>query len=389
MANSTKAAAQTKPQKPNPDFPLFPHATKRWAKKVKGKMEYFGPWDDPEAALQEWYRVKDALLQGRPRPEHRPDAYAVADICDLFLKDRKTKLDAGSIRQRTWNEYKAVCEYLFQAFGKETYADDLTPQDFGHLRGILAKGRRPKTVHNLITRIMAIINFSNKNGFTDRPILTGSYFEKPSAAELRIDQAGQGHGGQLMLESTQIRDVLKIALPVMKAMILLGVNVGMGNEDVARLEFRHLNLDSGWLDFPRPKTGVQRRAKLWPETIKAINAAIDKRKASDDPATDKYVFLTRYGKPWFRETNENQVSRAFRGLLDDTDNHVKGIGFYCLRRAFETVASETLDQPAIDLSMGHQGVDMAALYRQRLGDKRLEGVAKHVRKWLFGKRVAK
>src|SRR5437870_1141588 len=60
-----------KPAKPAPDFPLFPHATGRWAKKIKGKMVYFGPWDDPKGALQR-YRDFAHGTHGRTPPTKPP-----------------------------------------------------------------------------------------------------------------------------------------------------------------------------------------------------------------------------------------------------------------------------------------------------------------------------
>jgi hypothetical protein len=53
-----------KPPKPHPDYPLYAHASGKWAKKIRGRVHYFGTRDDPQRALEEYLAVKDVLVCG-------------------------------------------------------------------------------------------------------------------------------------------------------------------------------------------------------------------------------------------------------------------------------------------------------------------------------------
>src|SRR4029079_17790817 len=98
---------EEKPRKPHPDFPLFPHATKRWAKKVRGTFHFFGPWRDPEGALEEWLRVKDYLLARRGPPHKNAEgAITVEFVVNAFLTEKEKLRNNGEIRPRTFKELK-------------------------------------------------------------------------------------------------------------------------------------------------------------------------------------------------------------------------------------------------------------------------------------------
>jgi integrase len=85
------------------------------------------------------------------------------------------------------------------------------------------------------------------------------------------------------------------ASAAMRAMILLGINAGMGNGDCASLTFDRLDMSRGWLDYPRPKTGVARRCPLWPETVAALRDAIGQRPEPEREEDANIVLLTSRG----------------------------------------------------------------------------------------------
>lgn len=180
----------------------------------------------------------------------------------------------------------------------------------------------------------------------------------------------------------------------MRAMILLGLNCGFGQTDVASLPIKAVDLASGWIEFPRPKTAIARRCPLWPETIEAIHEATAARPKAKTAVDAGLAFITKYGARWVRTSQKDKdkpatpidaIQLEFQKLLTSLGINRQGIGFYVLRHVFRTVADGSKDQPAIDFIMGHTRDDMASLYRERIDDVRLKDVVKVVRDWLFPK----
>src|SRR5476651_796248 len=97
VSNFTAPRLQRKPHKPNkpyPEFPLFPHATKRWAKKIRGKMHYFGSWDDPDAALKKYLEDRDDLYAGRT-PRSKTTGLTVRELLNRFLTNKQSLVETG------------------------------------------------------------------------------------------------------------------------------------------------------------------------------------------------------------------------------------------------------------------------------------------------------
>ena len=305
MAESIKSRRANKPAKPSKDFPLFDHQNGQWAKKVRGKLRYFVPWDDPDAALQRWLDEKDYLLACRT-PRAKSDGITAKELvggCTIqalvnrFLTSKGRKLESGGLSRSSFADYHRVCGVLVGHFGKDCLVDDLCPSDFELFRCQLEKRLGVVTLRNEINRVRIIFKFAHDDQLIDRTVHYGQGFDKPAVKELR---RARNLAGPRMFEAVELGRILDAADPIMRAMVLLGINCGFGNTDVASLPQLAINFETGWVNFSRVKTKICRRIPLWPETIESLREAIAQRPKPKDRADSDLCFVTVQGNRWVR-----------------------------------------------------------------------------------------
>ena len=147
-------------------------------------------------------------------------------------------------------------------FGKRRLLNDLNTDDFAELRNQLAKKYGPVRLGNTIQYVRSVFKHAYDAGLIDRPTRFGPGFKRRGT------------------------------LPMVA-----------------------LDLDAGWVDYPRPKTGIARRCPLWPETVLAIREALAKQPEAKNATHDGLVFRTKYGQSWFKDIPANPISAETRKLL--------------------------------------------------------------------------
>jgi integrase len=369
-----------RPKKPYPKFPLFPHASGQWAKTIKGKHYYFGAWENPQAAEAKFDRERDDLYAGRT--PSNGEGLTLTKLVNHFLTNKQRMVDSGELGQDSFADYHRNCAKVLKVLGKNTHVENLRPTDFEKLRANFAKTHGPKTLEGDITCSRVLFNFADST--FDIRVRYGDSFNKPSRTVLRKHRNEQA---PKMLEAAELQKIIRKSSPQLRAMIYLGLNCGLGNKDCATLRLSHIDLTKKWLSFPRPKTGIQRRCPLWTETVAALKASI-KVRPKPKSESDR-VFITKPGNTWDpKSVGDNPIGKEFTKVLKELKLHRAGLGFYTLRRVFQTIGDRALDKDAVRSIMGHaeDASDMGAVYNQEpVDDKRLQTVANFVRAWLTKK----
>ena len=214
MAKVTKAARVCKPHR---DFPLTPHASGRWCKKVKSHFYYFGRTDlDPEglAALQNWRDRKEAILAGdeleelrelKARGERRRqptgEALTVNEARNAFLESKESKLASGEITKRHFDDLQATSRTMRDELGGHRAVESLTPAHFKDLRDTLAAKYGAWALSNAIQRIRSLFKFLFDDGLIEKPV--------------RFAQASRSRAKRSCVASVQRRGSGSSVLPIL------------------------------------------------------------------------------------------------------------------------------------------------------------------------------
>jgi integrase len=371
---------------PYPGFPLRRHANGTWYKSLwnartkKTEQFYFGSWrDDPkgERAMGDpqigWLARRDSIKAGIDNVRVTAlasDGLTLGELMARFLIFKRDKAKAGELSLATLGDYLAR-----------------------------------KRVRSYVT---ALFRYGSTNGWIALPTM-GTAWAAPATDADSMRQAKARAGikdySERIVTGAEIDRLMARANPTFKAMILLGVNTGLGPADLGRLRWEMIDLKRGRLIYPRFKTGTVRVGYLWQRTREAllrVQSLKHNHHALENEGQHALVFLTRKALPFYREREvrrtievdgksttklagiavENSVSITFSRIARELK--MTGLSFYRLRHSFRTYAKRAHDRESIDLMMGHRDGASSRIYdHDEIDWRRIRRVARivHHRLW--------
>lgn len=350
---------------------LTPHRNGQWCKRINGRLHYFGPVEDQEAAYREWLIRGPDLLAGRTgaRRTVAGELVTLKDLGNHWCASVAAKVRKGERSQRTYEKYVALAKLIAATLGQKTIVQELTPRHFQRLSAAFARFSLVRR-SDLIAGTKSMFNWGVGAEMLKRVPAYGPDFRQPEARDLR---AARHAAGSKALDREVILRLIAEADPHLRACILLGINCGFKATDCATLTRTMLNLDKSLIDGYRHKTHQRLLAPLWPETVAAIRAVA---------APGKMPLVTATGLPWVGR-GTSRLTRQFRDLCDRLGLPAE-VRHDRLRHTLRTVGGQ-VSREGVRRIMGQGAGDVLdETYDHDPMLVQCRAVAEHVRRWLYG-----
>lgn len=362
---------------------------RQYYKGFRKKRYYFGA--DPDQAEDRFALEWPFIERGLPVPaEFATTGPTVGLVMDQWVESRLRDLNKEKIKPSTFAQYKRVAQFQVDQFGMTRVVAGLGPIDFARLADALPEefGHSAAVLKRVVTITRMPWAWAYDNAILDKPVRYGRDLKAPSEGVRREQRFGRG---RQIFTAKEIRSMLDQANPMMRAAIMLGINGGYTQSELAKLVIPEVDLEDALVDHLRPKTKIVRTVPLLPETVEALREYLAVR---TEPRKEygQILFVTSQGHAVHRSKindkgniyNRDSLLSAFTALKDRAGIKLNRSGFGKLRATFRTVADAAGDANAARRIMGHdlgQGVETS--YIREIERKRLDAVVEYVKKWLF------
>ena len=244
--------------------PLFLHRNGQWAKKVRGKLHYFGT--DLDEALIFWSDNKDHILAGKQVRKSHSDRPTLAQIANLYNAHCCVRVSDGTMAERSVRDTVKSIQRFLDIVGSSTCPEDLTPLDFatvknkfsepiprtteirGGVKGRTVEKRSPITVAGDVRRVRAFLNWAVDTELIAPVRWGGKSFQAITAKQSRVAKKPRQ-----LIKPKQLRKMIESASVGFKPILLLGINGAMGASDIANMTLATLPKLSGSVCQEAPK----------------------------------------------------------------------------------------------------------------------------------------
>ena len=254
-----------KPRKPRPIFRCMPTVADSGLRRFGARPTSSACGRTLKPPWRSGLPTRTLCLPGRD-PAPKSDELTVKQLVNAFLTDKKRHIATGELKQRSWDDYDAICGRILTVFGPGRLVADLRPTDFVKLRTEFAKTHGPVALSNDIGRARVVFNYAYKQDLVDRPPKYGDGFKKPSRKVLRCERQKKG---PRMFQADQTSGDDRRGRRATSGHDPPWDQLRLRQHGLRTLPLKALDLEKGWVDFGRPKTGVHRRCPLWADTVRA------------------------------------------------------------------------------------------------------------------------
>lgn len=354
---------------------MHAHKGGQWFMRYRGRDYYFGPVSDPERALREWRRRWPRIVSGQDDSLPSSDS-TVLELLNAWMDRQQARLDAGKLAATTFRSYRTSFRWAVATLGRGRRASHLTLDDWYRLLDSLS-GLSLTTQDDRITHFRAMHRFARDQMKVELAELPSDF----RRASKRQHRARRRKAGDQSLTAAEARALIEAAGPKMRAIVLVMLNGGYRQSDLAEVPLSALDRSVPEIVHARRKTETFQRVPLWPETMSAIDAA--EAAGAMRAAGSELLFTSNSGRPLAHHrvsTSTDVVLQRFRRLAARSGVSATPSS---LRHTFLTVAFETADDTARKIIAGHTIDNMDEVYVRRYPLERLRAVTEHVRSWLW------